>query len=209
MGLAVLAGGLAFVGRADASELIVDGSFENTTSATAIVRVGGTANPGVGQGWSIFSTYLYSTQYTFPGVANSGAGFLRPYAPGVFNVSQSSEIVTQLVSLTASTGLTEDKIDNGLAQYTFSAWFSSYLTQGDFSTVTVEFIDDVGQIIAGDPIVLGGQQFVSNIATGNNGRYTDAKQWAQDTRTGTIPTLARTARVTAAAGTPRSGAPDG
>jgi hypothetical protein len=75
--------------------------------------------------------------------------------------------------------------------------------------VTVEFIDDVGQIIAGDPIVLGGQQFVSNIATGNNGRYPDAKQWAQDTRTGTIPTLARTARVTAAAGTPRSGAPDG
>jgi hypothetical protein len=31
MGLAVLAGGLAFVGGADATEIIVDGSFENTT----------------------------------------------------------------------------------------------------------------------------------------------------------------------------------
>ena len=118
-------------------------------------------------------------------------------------------MVTQLVSLTASTGLTGDEIDNGLGQYTFSAWFSSYLTQGDFSTVTVEFIDDVGAIIAVDPIVLGGMEFVANIPVGSNGRYPDAKQWAQDTRTGAIPSLARTARVTAAAGTPRSGAPDG
>ena len=209
MGLAVLAGGLAFVGGADATELIVDGSFENTTSVSDTVRSGGVENPGVGQGWSVFSTYLYSTQYTFPGPANSGAGFLRPYAPNVFGVPRSSEVVTQLVSLTASTGLTGDEIDNGLGQYTFSAWFSSYLTQGDFSTVKVEFIDDVGQIIAGDPIELGGLAFVGNITTGNNGRYPDAKQWAQDTRTGTIPTLARTALVTAAAGTPRSGAPDG
>ena len=209
MGLAVLAGGLAFVGGADATELIVDGSFENTTSVSATVRSGGLPNPNVGQGWSIFSTYLYSTQYTFPGPANSGLQFLRPYAPNVFGVPLSSEVVTQLVSLTASTGLTGDEIDNGLGQYTFSAWFSSYLTQGDFSTVTVEFIDDVGQIIAGEPIILGGQSFVANIAVGNNGRYPDAKQWAQDTRTGTIPSLARTALVTAAAGTPRSGAPDG
>ena len=125
MGLAVLAGGLAFVGGADATELVVDGSFENTTSVSATVRSGGLANPGVGQGWSIFSTYLYSTQYTFPGVQNSGAQFLRPYAPGVFGVPQSSEVVTQLVSLTASTGLTGDEIDAGLGQYTFSAWFRS------------------------------------------------------------------------------------
>jgi len=209
MGLAVLAGGLAFVGGADATELVVDGSFENTTSVSATVRSGGLANPGVGQGWSIFSTYLYSTQYTFPGVQNSGAQFLRPYAPGVFGVPQSSEVVTQLVSLTASTGLTGDEIDAGLGQYTFSAWFSSYLTQGDFSTVTVEFFEEDGTPVVVDPIVLGSQEFVANIPIGSNGRYPDAKQWAQDTRTGAIPILSRVARVTAAAGTPRSGAPDG
>jgi hypothetical protein len=209
MGLAVLAGGLAFVGGADATELIVDGSFENTTSASDTVRVGGRENPDVGQGWSIFSTYLYTTQYTFPGPANSGAGFLRPYAPGTFGVPQSSEVVTQLVSLTASTGLTGDEIDAGFGQYTFSAWFSSYLTQGDFSTVTVEFFEQDGTPVVIDPIMLGGQEFVANIPVGSNGRYPDAKQWAQDTRTGAIPIFARTARVTAAAGTPRSGAPDG
>ena len=46
MGLAVLAGGLAFVGTADATELIIDGSFENTTAGgSPIVKLGGTANP--------------------------------------------------------------------------------------------------------------------------------------------------------------------
>jgi hypothetical protein len=208
MGLAVLAGGLAFVGGVDATELIIDGSFENTTAASATVKTGGRDNPGVGQGWSVFSTYLYSTQYTFPGPANSGVQYLRPYAPGVFGVSRSSEMVTQLVDLTASTGLTGADIDAGLGQFTFSAWFSSYLTQGDFSNVTLEFIDEFGSVI-GDAVVLGGQDFVANIVTGSNGRYPDAKQWAQDSRPGPIPGLARTARVIVAAGTPRSGAPDG
>jgi hypothetical protein len=208
MGLAVLAGGLAFVGGAEATELVVDGSFENTTAASATVKVGGRENPEVGQGWSVFSTYLYSTQYTFPGVPNSGVQFLRPYAPGTFGVSRSSEVVMQLVNLTNSTGLTGEEIDAGFGQFTFSAWFSSYLTQGDFSTVTLEFLDEVGSL-TGDPAVLGGQEFVANIPIGSNGRYTDAKQWAQDSRTGIIPWFARTARVTAAAGTPRSGAPDG
>jgi hypothetical protein len=208
MGLAVLAGGLAFVGSVEPTELIVDGSFEDTRRASNTVRNGGTENPGVGEGWSIFSTYLYSTQYTFPGPANSGTQFLRPYPPNTFGIPVSSEVVTQVVDLIESTGLTWDEIDQGFAQYTFSAWFSSYLTQGDFSTVTLQFIDDIGGV-AGDLIVLGGQDFVANIPIGNNGRYPDAKQWAQDTRTGIIPLFARTAVVTAAAGNPRSGAPDG
>ena len=52
MGLAVLAGGLAFVGSAEATELITDGSFENTTTAPSspIVKVGGTPAPG---GWRL------------------------------------------------------------------------------------------------------------------------------------------------------------
>jgi len=83
MGLAVLAGGLAFVGSAEATELITDGSFENTSpSSNPIVKVGGSDNPGVGGGWSTFSTYLYSTLYTMPGPAGSGLQFLRPYPSG-------------------------------------------------------------------------------------------------------------------------------
>ena len=83
MGLAVLAGGLAFVGGAGATELILDGSFENSeASSNPVVKVGGKDNPGTGEGWSTFSTYLYSTQYTMPGPVGSGAGCLRPYPSG-------------------------------------------------------------------------------------------------------------------------------
>ena len=52
MGLAVLAGGLAFVGVADAKDVVVDGSFENATpnSGLPIVSEGGFMNfPQIGQ----------------------------------------------------------------------------------------------------------------------------------------------------------------
>jgi hypothetical protein len=136
MGLAVLAGGLAFVGSAEATELISDGSFENTVaSSNPIVKVGGKANPGLGEGWSTFSTYLYSTLYTMPGPANCGLQFLRPYPAGTAGIAQSSAVVTQLVGLTNATTLTPVKIDAGQGRYTMSAWFSSYLTQGDSTAI--------------------------------------------------------------------------
>src|ERR1041385_2623425 len=118
MGLTILAGGLAFVGSAEATELIADGSFENAAnSSNPNVKVGGTANPGVGGGWSTFSTYLYSTLYTLPGPAGSGAGYLRPYPSGTYGITQSSQSVTQLVSLTATTTLTPAKIDAGQGRF--------------------------------------------------------------------------------------------
>jgi hypothetical protein len=208
MGLAVLTGGLAFVGTANATELIVDGSFENTkNSSLAVVRVGGLANPNVGQGWSYYSTYLYSTQYTLPGPTGSGEGFLRPYASGVYGVTQSSATVHQEVSLTAATTLTPAKIDAGNGRFTATAWFSSYLTQGDFSDLTVEF-RDANQQAVGDPVALGGEAFINNIPTAANSRYGNAKDWAQDRQTGTIPAGARFAYVTIQS-TSRGGAPDG
>src|SRR5260370_20547383 len=90
MGLAVLAGGLAFVGAADAKDLVVDGSFENATPniGLSIVSEGGTANPAVGGGWTFYSTYLYTTCYTLPVHSNSmnNIQYLRPYTPNVFGI---------------------------------------------------------------------------------------------------------------------------
>src|SRR5262245_37535352 len=170
-GLAILAGGMAFVGSASAVDVIVDGNFENTTGS-GIVRNGGTPNPGVGGGWTTFSTYLYSTEYANPGPANSGIQFMRPYAP--------SQSITQSVSLTASTGLTQAAIDGGQGRYTISAWFSSYLTQGDYSVVTVDFLDGSGSVV-GSSIPLGGLDFVAAIPTGPSltGKYQNGKDWAQ------------------------------
>jgi len=213
MGLAVLAGGLAFVGGAEATELILDGSFENTINTSQpIVKTGGTASPGVGGGWSTFSTYLYSTYYALPGPANCGIQFLRPYPPGVQGVPGSSATVVQVASLTNGTSLTPAKIDGGQGRFSVSAWFSSYLSQGDYSELTLEFLDASNAVIAGGPTALGGFDFVAALPTGPtpgaNPKYLDAKDWGQDVRSGTIPSGARTARVTIQS-TSVSGSPDG
>ena len=212
-GLAVLAGGLAFVGAADATELVLDGSFENTSpSSSTIINIGGKTNPGVGGGWSLFSTYTYSTGYALPltnslGVAIGGTEFLRPYASGVQNINNSSETVTQTVSLTASTTLTPAKIDAGQAIYSMSAWFSSYETQGDYSDLTLTFMDATTNAL-GTPVALGGSNFVANLPTAPFGKYTDAKSWGQDLRTGTLPVGARYAQILIQS-TSVVGSPDG
>jgi hypothetical protein len=200
MGLAVLAGGMAFVGTAQAVDVIVDGNFENTTGS-GIVRNGGTPNPGVGGGWTTFSTYLYSTEYANPGPANCGIQFLRPYDAG--------QSITQWVSLTASTGLTPTDIDGGQGRYTISAWFSSYLSQGDYSVLTVDFLDGSGSVM-GSSIPLGGLDFVAAIPTGPSltGKYPNGKDWAQDSQSDIIPSGARTAQVVSTA-TAVAGSPDG
>jgi hypothetical protein len=213
-GLAVLAGGLAFVGAADATELILDGSFENATLApgSSTVGIGGKTNPGVGGGWSIFSTYLYSTLYALPltnnvGVNIGGTQFLRPYPSGTYQINNSSDTVTQMVSLTADTTLTPAKIDAGQATYTMSAWFSSYLTQGDFSDLTLTFLDASTNAL-GTPVMIGGSNFVAALPTAQLGKYADAKSWGKDLQTATVPSGARMAEVLIHA-TPVAGAPDG
>ncbi len=208
MGLAVLAGGLVFMGPAEATELIQDGSFENTTkSSNPIVKIGGIVNPGVGQGWSTFSTYLYSTLYTLPGPTGSGNAYLRPYPSGDHGIPHSSDTVKQSVSLTTGTTLTPAKIDAGSATFTMSAWFSSYIEQGDYSDLTLQFLSDTDQAV-GAPVALGGNDFVTAIPVAMNSKYPDAKDWAKDTQTGVIPSGARKAQVTIHS-TSASGSPDG
>lgn len=208
MGMAVLSGGLSFVGSASGAELIVDGSFENTVaSSSGTVKVGGLQNPAVGAGWSTFSTYLYSTQYTQNPPAGFGQGFLRPYPSGTYGITRSSDNVQQRVNL-LSGALTAGKIDAGQGLFRMAAWFSSYLGQQDYSDLTLEFLDGNGDVIS-DPILLGGTEFYAAIPQGPNGRYNDAREWAQDVEVGTIPVGARQARVTLQATSVGGGAPDG
>ena len=208
MGLAVLAGGLAFVGSAEATELITDGSFENTSpSSNPVVKVGGSDNPGVGGGWSTFSTYLYSTLYTMPGPAGSGLQFLRPYPSGTYGITHSSTNVAQTVSLTATTTLTPGRIDAGLGRFTLSAWFCTYVGDNDYSDLTLQFLDASTNVV-GSPVALGGADFVASLPFDMNAKYSNARDWGQDANSGTIPAGARAARVLIQSHS-LSGAPDG
>ena len=197
------------MGSADATQLLSDGSFENVTpTSNPIVKTGGNAAPGLGGGWSTFSTYLYSTEYANSGPAGCGLNFLRPYANDAG--APSSQTVTQLVSLTVGTTLTPAKIDGGSGKYTISSYFSSYLAQGDYSTLTLEFLND-SDVSVGNPVdPLGGLDFVAAIpqSPSPTGKYQDAKEWVQDSRNGTIPSGARKALVTIQS-TAVNGQPDG
>ncbi len=208
MGLAVLTGGLAFVGSVEATELLVDGSLENTTnSSNPLVRLGGTENPGLDGGWSLFSSYLYSSNYAGPAPEGAGLQFLRPYPSGTYGITQSSTNLTQWVSLTNGTSLTPAKIDNGDGQFTVAAWFCTYRGDNDNSTLTLSFLDD-SEAVIGEPILLGGFDFVAALPEIDNGRYFNAREWGRDSAGGTIPAGARTARVSLDSAS-LSGAPDG
>jgi uncharacterized protein (TIGR03382 family) len=165
---AILAGGVFFTGPATAA-VIFSENFEG-------VNVFG------------MNTYTYAQNYTMPNAAgdvaygNGGAGVNGGVSTNSFPGGN--------ISLTGASGVSAAQIDAGLVAYDFSGQFTSWLTQGDWAELVVTFMDSSNAVI-GTPVVLGGQAFTLALATGDNGRYTDAREWGTDTRTGTVPAGAR------------------
>jgi len=182
--LSILAGSLSFVGAANAIDIVVDGSYESsTTNINGVIGSGGNDLAGVDGGWTRFSTYTYSANYTQAGPPGSGQVYLRPY-----NDSLGSQTVSQVDSLTRA--ITPAEIDSSNGRYTISAWFCTYKGQNDYSDLTLQFQDQY-QFPLGDPVALGGAAFVAALPGG-----TDLRAWGQDTRTGVVPVGARYASIT-------------
>ncbi len=139
LGLSILTGGLAFVGSANAIDLIVNGSFE----------VDGRVNGGSAlAGWTGFmGTYNHSDEAYYsgpaipaaemPGAVYSWQHRATAGANGPAGVPQ----VTQTVNLT--TAVTSTDIDAGRGQFTFSAWLASYTDNPEQPYLTLEFLDAV------------------------------------------------------------------
>jgi len=191
LGLSILAGSMSFVGSASALDLVIDGSYESSTNSLSGV-VG--TSPGSGGepegGWTAFTSYTYAANYTQPGPAGCGQVYLRPYGGPV------SQTVTLARAITGA------QIDSTTGAFNASAWFSTYLGQNDYSTLTLQFLD-VSMVPVGNPITLGGATFVAAIPGGSGPRA-----WAKDTRTGVVPVGSRYATITTVA-TAMSGQPDG
>jgi hypothetical protein len=184
LGLSILAGSLSFVGAASAIDIVIDGSYESSTNnLTDFIGVGGNDAAGIDGGWTHFSTYTYSANYTRTGPTGCGQVYLRPY-----NDSGGSETVSQIDSLTRA--ITPAQIDAANGQYTVSAWFSTYKGQNDYSDLTLQFLDTF-QNPTGDPVALGGLAFVTALQGGNG-----LRAWGKDTKTGLIPPGARYASIT-------------
>jgi hypothetical protein len=168
LGLSILAGGLSFVGAANATDLIWNGSFESPGFGYPTGP-----NSGSGTDWNgFFESYNYSTAYydgpAIPASENPGdyyasnpaAGwsmwdnFSTPIDEGFFlgNVMYAYAL-NQTVSLTNAVSGTN--IDAGYGQYTFSTWLASYTPWPDQPFVMLRFFDDTATQVATTGVQIG------------------------------------------------------
>jgi hypothetical protein len=203
LGLSILAGGLSFVGSANAVDLIVNGSFEN---------------PNAGE-WKYFNTYNYSQAYfTGPPVpASEGPGSIwswqhgSAYGAWANFVTPTNEVDhlqynlqfadSQTVNLTNA--LVGTAIDAGLGHYTFSSWLASYGQPGsnpEQPYVVLGFFDSGGTAQVGENVIFDRVNNVNAVmyADGNTSIPADLSSdhnWIKYVATGTVPATARKATV--------------
>ncbi|MEO6033920.1 MAG: PEP-CTERM sorting domain-containing protein [Verrucomicrobiota bacterium] len=176
-GLAILAGSFSFMGTAEAFTLLSE-DFEGASNLF-----------GTG-------TYNYSQNYTMPNLLSPGGGIKYMNGGAGVNGAVSTNTFTATGSpLNLLTGgITGAQIDSGLISYNIYAQFSTYRLQNDNGTLSVQFLD-AGSSPLGSALNIGGPAFVSALGSGNNGSYTDARNWAADSLAGVVPSGARFASV--------------
>jgi hypothetical protein len=218
LGLSILAGGLSFVGTANAADLIINGSFEN---------------PNAGE-WKYFQTYNYSAAYytgpAVPAAENPGSVYSWRHASAV-NAWDSFVTPTnetdhlqynlqfadaQTVSLTNA--LTGAAIDAGLGRYSFSSWLASYGTPNsnpEQPYLVLRFFDDTATNQIGQNVIF--DRTTSNFAVTYADGTTDIPAdvsgdhgWIKYLTTGNVPAGARKATVyiTRSPNAGKSGSPD-
>ena len=172
MGVGVIAGGLMFVGRAEASPILNE-SFEESPSSV----------------FGAFSSYGYAENYTSTNVPpDAGARYFTGTTGLATQTHQGTVALTDGVPAAA--------IDAGLANYDLSAWFSTYADQTDFSEVRLQFKTGSGDDVGGQ-VTIGGQTFVSALGFGPNGADVGGfRDFGLDSASGLIPAGARTADLT-------------
>lgn len=178
-GLAILAGSFSFLGDAQAVTLLSE-DFEG--------------------GVNVFgaTTYNYASTYTMPNLLTPGGGLqYMKGGPGINGSVSTNTFSAGSIDLLTG-GITGGDIDGGIVNYNLYAQFSSYRTQGDHATLSVQFLD-AGSLALGSPLQIGGAAFVSSLGMGISGYgdpdYVDMRDWAADSLAGIVPSGARFATV--------------
>jgi hypothetical protein len=87
-------------------------------------------------------------------------------------------------------GITGAQIDGGSISYNLYSQFSTYRSQGDYAALFVQFLGGSSNPI-GSALTVGGAAFTAALGSGNNGSYTDARDWGADSLLGIVPSGAR------------------
>lgn len=210
----VLAGAFAFAGQAEAANIITNGSFETGTS--------GTTNPADVTGWTGVGK-LYNHPYSglqgtqlnaVPDIANYSYGLnndvLSPVGTKFHGLGGGTQtIMTSTFNSVVSNGV----IDAAAAQFSFSAWLTSYTSDGNIPALSLQFYDadsGAGALLGTFTLDRGvttnqitTAQFLatgSNVDGANNAT-TDPDYWALYKVNGTVPIGTRSAVLSFVAGT--------
>ena len=199
IGLSILAGGLSFVGSANAVDLIINGNFEAITGGSP--NAYNSITDGTLDGWDgvvsgISYGYNYFSGPVIPASENPGLVYSWNQDADFSHSNNYTDPLTQTVYLT--NGVSAANIDAGTGQYTFSAWMSSYTLQDDQPYVTAKFFDASTNQVGGTTVFDRVHSlFFSTFADGTNvfDQTTHFHDWAKYVNTAGIPPLARTAVV--------------
>ena len=218
LGLSILAGGLSFVGSANALDLIVNGSFET---------------PNAGE-WKNFAQYNYSPQYFTgsPIPASEGPGTFFSWkhasANGAWNnfatpTTEANHLLNNLQYANSQTvnltnALTGTAIDAGLGRYSFSSWLASYGQPGanpEQPYLVLRFFDNAGTVQIGGNVIFDRTTNINAVVYANGNTtipddLTADHEMIKYVATGTVPATARKATVyiTRSPNAGMSGSPD-
>ncbi|MCA9188882.1 MAG: hypothetical protein KDA99_24830, partial [Planctomycetales bacterium] len=190
---ALIAGGLLLPTPLWSAELntnlVVNPSFENVdindTGPFTSVRLLDWIDPTPGGGDLGDDSYSYPYSSNYSGSpAPPGAGDY--HFSGGFNTTPGEVMLTQTIDLSA--GPTGSLIATGNAAFNLGAYFSTYQTQNDFSSVHVRFLD-VADSEVGSSMV-GSEEFRLSLPV--TGIQTD---WGLDVTAGLIPSSTRKAEI--------------
>ncbi len=232
-GLAILTGGMSFVGAVNAIDLIQNGSFESITGGTP--QYGGITD-GMEAGWSgVVSSLPYSSAYftppAIPVSENPGSFHSWRHQSATDAYSSFSTptgdlsyvtnyALKQTVSLTNALSGTD--IDAGRGQYAFSAWLASYTLNPEQPYLDLRFFDATGNNQIGSDVIFdrtSTNSWIGNAgATGiiplpdasTNAPNFSNHHWAKYLRASIIPQGARkaTVHITRSPNAALSGSPD-
>lgn len=218
LGLSIIAGGLSFVGSANAVDLIINGSFEN---------------PNGGE-WKYFNTYNYSQAYftgpAVPGSENPGklwswqhGSAFGSWANFVTPTNEADHLQFNLVFADSQTvnltnAVPADAIDAGWGRFAFSSWLASYGQPGsdpEQPYVVLRFLDESATNQIGGNVVFDRttSNFAVTYADGTTNIPSDLSldhSWVKYVANGTVPSGARKATVyiTRSPNAGRNGPPD-
>ena len=217
--LALLAGATFFAGAADAASLLTNGSFElntNWSNAPTLYNhpSGGLAGiqlAGTGGAQSTAATGNFDFNSLTYGFNDDVVLEIGSKFHGLPAGSGTTQIVSEAL-LTSAVTLAE--IDSGAAAFAFSAWLTSYVSDGNTPAVRLRFFNgdngtgsQVGTTFLLDRSVTTNQiNTAQNLATGSflNGAEDsriDRDYWALYEIKTSVPTNARSAIVDVVAGT--------